>query len=95
MTSEQLDNHAWISVNKGLPHDNETVFISNGKGWTSIGCLIYDEGYHWAEIDGEIYQEGDKIVAECVPDDLDVQYWHKLPLAINRSEIELIREEVK
>jgi hypothetical protein len=74
-------NHGWIDVNDQLPEEKETVFISDGKGWTSVGCLVYIEnnGWFWAEHNGIIYQDGDKIVAECELDDLEVRYWHKFP----------------
>ena len=77
----QVENNGWISVDKDLPKHLETVFISNGKGWTSIGCLVgFDDGYHWAESNGVIYEENGKIVAECESDDLDVKKWHTFPL---------------
>lgn len=77
----QVENNGWISVDKDLPKHLETVFISNGKGWTSIGCLVgFDDGYHWAESNGVIYEENGKIVAECESDDLDVKKWHPFPL---------------
>ena len=83
-TSEEVlkvENNGWISVDKDLPNNLETIFISNGKGWTSIGCLVgFDDGYHWAESNGVIYEENGKIVAECESDDLDVKKWHPLPL---------------
>jgi len=86
VSNEEQSNNAnvllcegWLDVNVHLPDELETVFISNGKGWTSIGCLVYDEGWHWAESNGVIYEEHGKIVAECESDDLDVKYWHKLP----------------
>ena len=71
----------WHDANVNLPDELETVFISNGKGWTSIGCLFYEQdcGWHWAEINGVIYEEKGLIVAECESDDLDVRYWRKLP----------------
>jgi hypothetical protein len=71
----------WIDVNVQLPDELETVFISNGKGWTSIGCVVYvqDCGWVWAETNGIIYEENGKIVSECEIDDLDVKFWHKLP----------------
>ena len=77
----QVENNGWISVDKDLPKHLETVFISNSKGWTSIGCLVgFDDGYHWAESNGVIYEENGKIVAECESDDLDVKKWHPFPL---------------
>ena len=76
----QVENN-WISVDKDLPKHLETVFISNGKGWTSIGCLVgFDDGFHWAESNGVIYEENGKIVTECESEDLDVQKWHPFPL---------------
>lgn len=70
----------WISVEDSLPKDLETVWISNGQSWTTLGCLVdTPEGYHWAATNGIIYQEDDSIVSECESDDLDVKYWCKLP----------------
>lgn len=79
-------NNGWISVDSRLPKPLETVWITNGKGWTGLGCLAeYPEGYCWAETNGVIYQDGDDIVAECEDDnDLDVQYWHPLPKALTK-----------
>jgi hypothetical protein len=79
--AKPLLNDGWIDVNVQLPDILETVFISNGKGWTSIGCRAYEQdcGWHWAESNGVIYEENGRIVAECESDDLDVKYWHKFP----------------
>lgn len=73
-------NH-WISVDDGLPQELETVWISNGKGFTALGCLAYDEGWHWAKSNGVIYEENGQIVSECESDDLDVKFWARLPKA--------------
>jgi hypothetical protein len=76
---EALQNR-WIRVRDGLPKHLETVWITNGKGWTTLGCLIVsDGGWHWAESNGTAYQENGKIVAECESEDLDVEYWQALP----------------
>lgn len=74
----------WIDVNDHLPDELETVWITNGKGWTTLGCWSYfDENeWCWAETNGTIYQDGDEIVAECEAGDLDVKYWHRLPKPI-------------
>ena len=76
-----LDNViSWVAVENGLPDELETVWISNGKGWTTLGCIVYAEGsWHWAETNGIIYQEKGKIVSECESEDLDVKFWHRLP----------------
>ena len=75
----------WINVKDKLPENLETVFISNGNGWTSIGCLVQtNEGYHWAETNGIIYEENGKIVSECESDDLDVVLWFPFPDAPNK-----------
>jgi hypothetical protein len=86
VTTDSTGNNAmlgegWFDANVHFPDELETVFISNGKGWTSIGCRVYDRecGWHWAESNGVVYEEKGKIVAECESDDLDVKYWHKLP----------------
>jgi hypothetical protein len=79
----------WISVEEKLPNPLQTVWITNGKGWTSLGCLVEDaEGWHWAESNGIIYQEGNDIVSECESDDLDVNYWMALPKVIITESIE-------
>lgn len=74
----------WIDVNDHLPDELETVWITNGKGWTTLGCWSYfDENeWCWAETNGTIYQDEDEIVAECEADDLDVKFWHRLPKPI-------------
>lgn len=73
----------WVSINDELPPILETVWLSNGKGWTNLGCRVevYD-GWHWALQSGIIYQDKGRIVAECESDDLDVAYWCKLPKPI-------------
>lgn len=72
----------WINVKDSLPKELETVWISNGKGWTTLGCLVYDDGWHWAETNGVIYERDGEIVAEAESDDLDVQFWHPIPKPI-------------
>lgn len=70
----------WVAVEDELPPILETIWLSNGKGWTELGCRVEtNEGWHWARQNGIIYQEKDQIVAECDSDDLDVVYWCKLP----------------
>jgi hypothetical protein len=77
----------WISVKEKLPEHLETVWISNGKGWTTLGCRtdLYDNGedgfsWCWAAIsNGLVYEKEGKIVAECEEDDLDVIFWQSLP----------------
>lgn len=70
----------WVAVEDELPPMLETIWISNGKDWTDLGCRVEtNEGWHWAGQNGIIYQEKDQIVAECESDDLDVMYWCKLP----------------
>lgn len=70
----------WVAVDDELPPILETIWLSNGKGWTDLGCRVEtNEGWHWAGQNGIIYQEKDQIVAECDSDDLDVVYWCKLP----------------
>lgn len=80
LSKEEPKDSGWISVEDRLPEDLESVWISNGKGWTSLGCMHdYGDGWCWAESNGVIYQEGDKIVVECEADDLDVKFWMPLP----------------
>ena len=85
-TKEQAEirEDSWISVEDRLPEDLETVWLSNGEGWTTLGCWVYDaDGWYWASSNGEIYQEDGKIVSECEGDDYDVKFWHSLPIPIN------------
>jgi hypothetical protein len=79
--SSQPINSGWVLCDEDMPEPLETVWISNGKGWTTLGCIVdFEEGYCWAElVNGLVYQEGDKIVAECEADDMDVVFWHRLP----------------
>ena len=70
----------WVAIKDELPPILETIWLSNGKGWTDLGCRVEtNEGWHWAGQNGIIYQEKNQIVAECDSDDLDVVYWCKLP----------------
>jgi hypothetical protein len=72
----------WKNVKDELPNHLKTVWISNGKGWTTLGCrIVLEDGWHWASFNGVVYQEGNEIVAECESDDLDVSFWHELPTA--------------
>ena len=76
----------WVKVEDGLPEVLETVWISNGKGWTTLGCRSgYQQGddgeliWCWCATNGTIYEEDGKIVAECEEDDWDVRHWRPLP----------------
>jgi hypothetical protein len=70
----------WVDVKHALPKALETVWLTNGKGWCCLGCLIEDaEGCHWGESNGVIYIENGEIVSECESEDLDVKFWHKVP----------------
>ena len=73
----------WISTKNKIPEPLQTVWISNGRGWTTLGCLVdMDGGYHWAQTNGIIYEHNGQIVSECESDDLDVNFWHELPKAV-------------
>lgn len=70
----------WVAVDDSLPKPLQTVWLTNGKGWTCLGCLVEtNEGWHWAESNGVIYQENGEIVSECESNDLDVAFWHEIP----------------
>ncbi len=74
----------WFSVQDILPEELKLVWISNGKGWTSLGCRVYvDDSWHWAESNGVIYEDKGDILGECESDDLDVRFWHRVPIAVN------------
>ena len=48
----------WIPVTERLPDALETVWLSNGKGWTTLGCRVIEHtGWFWAESNGVIYEE--------------------------------------
>ena len=75
-----MKNNKWIPVDERIPENLRTVWISNGKGWTTLGCLVLVDGcYHWAETNGIIYEDNGEIVSEWESDDLDVRFWHELP----------------
>ena len=85
-TAPAVKADGWVSVEDKLPEVLETVWVSNGKGWTALGCRTdyyeNDEGgfdWCWAGSNGIIYEESGKIVSECEEDDLDVRFWHPLP----------------
>lgn len=70
----------WVATTDKLPDPLQTVWLCNGKGSITLGCLVEsDEGWHWAEGNGVIYVEKGEIVSECESEDLDVLYWHELP----------------
>lgn len=70
----------WVAVTDTLPKPLQTVWLTNGKGWVCLGCLVEsDGGWHWAESNGVIYIENGEIVSECESEDLDVNFWHELP----------------
>lgn len=71
----------WYSVDEAMPEDFETVWISNGRGWTDLGCY-FPEANCWAAQNGIIYEESGLITAECEADDLEVKFWHPLPKPI-------------
>lgn len=78
----EANNDRWVIVAPGvaLPRPLQTVWVSNGKGWTTLGCLVQgDDGFHWAETNGLIYENEDGIVSECDSNDLDVRFWCELP----------------
>jgi len=70
----------WVATTDKLPKPLQTVWVSNGKDWIALGCLVEThEGWHWAESNGVVYIENGEIVSECESEDLDVVYWHELP----------------
>lgn len=86
---EPIELPSWISIIDSLPNPLQTVWISNGKGWTTLGCISEaeegDDGrfyWHWCQTNGVIYQDNEEIVSECEGDDLDVLFWHPLPKPI-------------
>ena len=77
---QQTDVCGWVAVTDALPKPLQTVWLTNGKGWVCLGCLVEsDGGWHWAESNGVIYIENGEIVSECESEDLDVNFWHELP----------------
>ena len=71
----------WVACDERLPDNLQTVWLINKeKQWVALGCLVeFDEGWHWAETNGTMYIENNKIVSECESDDLDVTHWCALP----------------
>lgn len=80
LKSRKADVSGWVAVTNALPKPLQTVWLTNGKGWVCLGCLVEsDGGWHWAESNGVIYIENGEIVSECESEDLDVNFWHELP----------------
>ncbi|AQY21359.1 hypothetical protein [Riemerella anatipestifer] len=76
-----MTTNNWKKTEEELPNENETVWITNGKGWVALGCLVYAEGgYLWGISNGEIYPQDGKIMTEAdLEEDLDVVFWHSVP----------------
>jgi hypothetical protein len=80
------DNNRWISVTEKLPNPLQTVWLTDGKDWVALGCLVEsDGGWLWAKSNGVIYAENGEIVSECESEDLHVNYWHELPKLPNKN----------
>lgn len=78
--------NGWVSVKDRLPENLKTVWISDGKGDTTLGCVwITEEGYLWAKSDGIIYEEGGQIMSECELDEIEVAWWHDIPSPPNTN----------
>lgn len=76
----RTDGKGWVNVTDKLPKHLQTVFISNGKGWTTLGCrVVTNDGWFWGETNGVIYESNGEIVSECEIEDTDVMFWHELP----------------
>ena len=76
----EMQSKGWVHVRKDRPEPLKTCWLTNGKGWVCLGCLIETpDGWHWAESNGVIYAENGQIVSECESEDLDVIYWQYLP----------------
>lgn len=72
----------WINVDNELPEPLQTVWISDGEVWTSLGCRTEPDAdglWCWAETNGIIYEQDGEIISECEQDDLDVRFWQPLP----------------
>lgn len=86
--------NGWVSVNDRLPDMLKTVWVSNGKGWTSLGCRTpYYEGreddvlsWGWSAIlTGNIEEARGEITGDFEDDDWDVQFWHEVPIPPNNN----------
>lgn len=83
-----MNTSKWIPIENELPELLETVWLANlEKKFVWLGCRVYvnDEGWMWAEHNGLLYCENNKIVAECDIDDLDVTHWLPLPTLNNED----------
>ena len=74
----------WIDIEKTktFPNENETVWLYCAKDKTVfLGCHVYlnNEGWFWAQSNGNIYNENGKIVSECDIEDLNVTHWCSIP----------------
>jgi ribosomal protein S27AE len=78
------DSDGWFDVDNNMPDPGELVWLSDGKGFTTLGCWVWTDeeagDWSWADASNQlIYQDGGEIVADCEVDDLDVKYWHMVP----------------
>ncbi|MRM83385.1 hypothetical protein [Riemerella anatipestifer] len=76
-----MTTNNWKKTEEELPNENETVWITNGKDWVALGCLVYLEyGYLWGISNNEIYSKDGKIMTEVdLEEGLDVKFWHSVP----------------
>lgn len=78
----------WASFAQGYPDENETVWLYNRHNrFVALGCRVWvgsdgeDAGWLWALLNGTIYGENGKIVAECEAyDDYAFTHWCRLPV---------------
>ena len=85
--TELLSN--FIPVEKELPAFGEVVIGTDGKSFACL-CLRYrdnpEDDWCWSEVKGIWLNEGIICEDEGEMDDLDIRYWHKLPVfKINES----------
>jgi hypothetical protein len=78
---ENKNLNGWIPVADKLPEPLETVWITDGQNYATLGCRVIDDGeYYWATTNGIIYVENKSIQSECEWDNVDdVKYWQPLP----------------
>lgn len=72
----------WYSVEESLPQHMETVWMSDGKNYISLGCLFNDgETFCWAESSGYVYIKDGKIISDDAElFDFIPTFWHPLPI---------------
>lgn len=71
----------WIALSTRMPDHLKAIWISDGKGTTTLGCRIVEgDSWCWGVCKGDIYEADEEIIVECEIQEIDVVVWHEVPM---------------